>query len=203
MKPIDFKSKITIRKAEPKDASSIAAIHCDSMKDFLLPALGYEYLASCYWPKILKYKRKFEVFGAYYDDELVGFCAMAHDSEFVKKVSFKAQCNIVSHLLNLFVDRPKFIIDMLAMLFKRHSSIDKKFELKNLPELFALGVNPTIQNLGIGSRLLDESLQTISKRPLKVRTSSLLAKKFYIRHGFCEVGKEQRGTTSIDVLVIS
>ena len=82
---------------------------------------------------------------------------------------------------------------------------ENDIDISKFPELYLIASDPASQGQGLGGELLAEGLAQLKEQGCPgclVKTSSDGAKRFYLRHGFREIGEEYRGSRCLSVLLI-
>ncbi len=108
----------------------------------------------------------------------------------IERLSFPSPWS--SNIFSVELEKEKFAFYYLLEYQNRLVAYGGYWKIKNEAHLVTLAVNPSFQRKGLGSRLLEYLLKEIQKQSLdtitlEVRSSNLIAQKFYKKFGFKKV----------------
>ncbi len=97
-----------------------------------------------------------------------------------------------SNIFSVELEKENFAFYYVMQYQNRSVAYGGYWKIKNEAHLVTLAVNPSFRRKGLGSRLLEYLLEEIQKRnldtiTLEVRSSNLIAQKFYEKFGFKKV----------------
>jgi ribosomal protein S18 acetylase RimI-like enzyme len=175
-----------IRKANKKDAATVARLHFVSITEGFLPKLGQTFLKHLYTFLI----RDELVLVWEENEKIAGFISCALDTGgLMKRFLLKSPGAIVTVFIKI-LSKPSFIIPLLET-YKAPSKSDSEVEENNLPstELLSISVHPEVQQTSVGTKLLTALESELLSRGIKsykvVAGESLLgANRFYQKNGF-------------------
>lgn len=148
---------ITIQIATEKDVNDIVNIHNKAFPDFFLTTLGSGFLRLYY--KCMCRSKEALALCAVDGGEVVGFSATALKSAgFNTRLIKNNKLMFMGETCKLLFTRPKALIRLAKNMTK---SADGFEDDGNYAELYSIGVSPTCQGQGVGSRLLSENERII------------------------------------------
>lgn len=193
-----------IIESHPSDAKEIARLHHTSGVAGILGKLSIETLnLNFYLPllldnQILKYS-KINV-----NHKIIGFVALRRNAN-------KGKINLPTRNIRLFINllfallkSPNSVCVILNVL-RTEGKILKIFGLQkaSFGEIQILTVERDYQGMGYGADLLEKVLKNSDQTKFLVKTQSLRARDFYVRHGFAEIYVSKFLGSSIFVLLFS
>lgn len=195
-----------IREAVNSDIGSLVRIHCDSLPHSMLPRLGEEFLKKKFYPHILNSDNALllvkELGG-----EVVAFGLFAFNGNHLTKEIMKYKASLGAAIIkNVFADFKIFFealrrVRAPTLILKGLKTPETNTEGKiapidEMPEFYELAVSARFRNIGIGSELTRKGLSILrEKNQAKciARPASHDAHDFFLKLGFCDIGKEVRG----------
>lgn len=196
-----------IREAVSADISSLVDIHMRALPDDLLPRLGHNYLRYEFYPRVLKssYATTWVVDE---DDKLKAIMIVSSSPAQLTAELSRNKFILGVHLLLGALYNLKTLKTILAHLKGFRSEMGEGFECLDLSlacEIYLIATDPVLQSQGLGSQLVVHGLGNLSGKcnQCLVKTSSDDARRFYLRHGFVDVGLEYRGNKPYHILLNS
>ena len=192
-----------IRKATDQDIPYLSSIHMAALPDDLLPRLGTAFLTRCFYPAGIDSKNAFILVNVNAENCICAFSVFAYDSELFLQAVKRRKFFLFFSMFKTVLASLSFLKEIAIYLRKFRMVLkETDIDLSRFPELYLIATNPEYQGLGLGGELLTEGLARLRTEGCLVKTSSTDAKRFYIRHGFREIGKEYRGSRCLSVLLI-
>jgi ribosomal protein S18 acetylase RimI-like enzyme len=195
---------VRIADAGPADVPGLAAIHVAALPGDLLPRLGRRYLERGFFPAVLSSPDAF-VLKAELDGRLQGFVVFAWRSGRLTTAIGQRRRALLRAVAGRALKDPKLVLDLVRVLGRPRLTLVEPLPepVAEMPELYLIATAPPERGRGLGARLLEVGVERIlSARPrCLVRTSSPDAKRFYLRHGFRLIGREERGSRGLDLLL--
>lgn len=196
-----------IRPAEQRDIASIAQIHFRSLPGTFISLLGNDYLASRFFPKVVASKYG-NTFVAEIEGSICGYITIATNGKLFENDISKLDFLDYIFILSSTIKHPQIAKDLLAIIIgsKFHFLNDFSVKIFHRHELFAIAVSPSLQNEGIGFKLMKHAFEEMginheNNRPCYVKTHSVEAENFYVKKGgFKKIGTEIRGSTKFQIL---
>jgi ribosomal protein S18 acetylase RimI-like enzyme len=196
-----------IRKAMHSDIKSIAKIHGDSLPYSLLPRLGERFLRKKFYPVILGSDNALLLVKEQ-QGEVVGFALFVFNSRLMTQEIMKHKISLTIAVMKKAFSDYKIFFGVLGRLkgpeiiFSRGKarktiSEDRIYDMDEIPEFCALAVSSKFRNRGIGRELTEKGLSMLrgkNRAKCIAKPASYLVHDFFLKLGFCDIGKEVRHT---------
>lgn len=189
------------KKLEPKHVKEVVKIHELAFQNFFLTVLGTRFLNHFYTALV---KRKDVLAIGYWDRDghLTGFFVAnyGHDG-FYRSLSRENFFRFFFSTFRTFLLRP-MLLRRLARSFSANNS-GPRFE--NYAYLMSICVDPTLQNKGLGTLMLNDLINLIRKSGYKgvyLTTDAIgnsAVNSFYIRAGFVKRGTIWQGKREMNI----
>lgn len=193
-----------IREANINDAEALAAIHVAALPNDLLPRLGTQFLSTHFYRVVLRSEHAFTILDEE-DHAIRSFIIFAHNSNAVTKQVMGKKFSLLWHLFIAVPRDPSILGEIIGHLkgFKTELISQPNETIEKTPELYLMATAPEHHSKGIGSRLIQRGLEVLAQRNLQciVKTSSDIAKKFYLKNHFEEIGTEFRHKRKLHILL--
>lgn len=150
---------LEIKPINSKQILEILKIHKTSFVGFFLTDLGDDFLIE-YYNSVINNADGL-IFGAFVDNDLVGFCSATKLSKGFNKALIKENLikfSIIAFKLGLF--KPSALIRLYKNLTKKNPKINDNGEYA---EILSLAVCTSYQNRGIGKKLIENLEQELAK----------------------------------------
>lgn len=185
---------LIVRKASSRDISTIVAIHLQALEGSLLTRLGKMFLEKTFYPSLLA-SSQCCVQVATVKEEILGFATYGKTQKVIPTITTKPKGAIILALIRKLVTDPFLAKDCLtASKSEETQTVDDK-----TAHLAFIATKPTSQSSGVGSLLLQRSLQSVyaewNVQKVFVETRADRAKNFYMKNGFMPIHEKQRGST--------
>jgi ribosomal protein S18 acetylase RimI-like enzyme len=174
-----------INKAQNKDCSQLAILHCQTINQGFLSKLGQVFLESLYSFLI----EKELVLGYKENHSIMGFVSCAITSKGIMKRFVLSSPGGIFKLTEALLKKPGLIKPLLETF--RAPGLSESESGEEIPEteLLSISVSPQAQKGGIGTRLLtalEQELKQRNIRKYKVIAGEKLegANNFYLKNGF-------------------
>ncbi len=163
-----------IEPAKPADVASIVAIHCDALRDDVLPSLGPVFLHDFYSWAITRPDQHLAV--ARNGDRVDGFCLLSLRPISVTRV---LRPKHLAALARVGIVRPRNVASAIVQMTKRTVS-----DWDDAAEIAFIAVDPSLTGQGIGRSLMDEaaSVARSNGRPqVATKTANTRLAQYYVR----------------------
>jgi GNAT superfamily N-acetyltransferase len=163
-----------IEPAKPADIASIVAIHCDALRDDVLPSLGPVFLHDFYSWAMTRPDQHLTV--ARHADRVEGFCLLS-----LRPISV-AQMLRPRHLAafaRVGIIRPRRVASAIVQMTKPTVS-----DWSDAAEIAFIAVDPRMTGRGIGRLLMDEAASVArenGRHQVATKTANARLAQFYVR----------------------
>ena len=167
-----------IEPAKPADVASIVAIHCDALRDDVLPSLGPVFLNDFYSWAMTGLDQHLAV--ARCDDRVEGFCLLS-----LRPISV-TQVLRPKHLALLPESglHPRRVVSAIVQMTKPTVS-----DWDDAAEIAFIAVDPRMTGQGIGRFLIDEAASVAREKgrhQMATKTANARLAEYYVRTFWCE-----------------
>ena len=163
-----------IEPAKPADVASIVAIHCDALRDDVLPSLGPAFLHDFYSWAITRPDQHLAV--ARYGDRVEGFCLLSLRPLSVTRV---LRPKHLAALARVGIVRPRLVASAIVQMTKPTVS-----DWHDAAEIAFIAVDPRMTGQGIGRFLMDEAASVArenGRRQVATKTANTRLAQYYVR----------------------